>query len=69
VNTLVTAIPCRKADCLLDCDKPSILLNGERRIVPDIYDFMPVWNERGRALNDEMARKSPTCSGSDATSP
>lgn len=68
-NTLVIAIPCRKTDCPSDCDKAAILLYGERRIVPDIYDFMPGWNERGRALNDGMAGKSPTCPGSDATSP
>ena len=63
VSTVEVEIPCRANDCASQCDKPAALLPGEMRVVPDIYSFHPDWKERGRAINDEMARKSPPCSG------
>jgi len=62
VSTVEVAIPCRANDCASQCDKPAALLYGEMRVVPDIYSFHPDWKERGRAINDELARKSQPCS-------
>jgi hypothetical protein len=64
LSMLVAVIPCMTA-CPSLCDKPANLLHGEQRVVPDIYEFMPGWNKRGLALNDEMARRSETCSVGD----
>ena len=41
--------------------QPPIGFPNEDRPVPDIYFMLPEWNERGKALRDELARESPPC--------
>jgi hypothetical protein len=56
------AIPCSDADCKSDCIAPPVGLPDEFRAVPDAYYIFPRWNERGRLLTEELARKFPSCS-------
>jgi hypothetical protein len=51
-------IPCQAVDCTVTCNALPLILDGEYQIVPDIYDRKD-WNERGQAINDQLARKSP----------
>ena len=55
-------IPCPKATCGSDCDRPPVGLHGESPVVPDVAAFSPEMNTRGKALTDELSRKFPPCS-------
>jgi hypothetical protein len=55
------AIPCSAADCKSECAGPPVGLPGEFRAAPDAYYIYPRWNERGRLLAEELARKFPPC--------
>ena len=61
VVTIFTAIPCPEGECTSTCDHPPLVLHGENRVVPDVFDFHPDWKARGKAIGDELARNSPPC--------
>jgi hypothetical protein len=58
-------IPCPKATCDSDCNRPPIGIHGEDRMVPDVGRVFPEVNARGKKLTDELSRKFPPCSGPD----
>jgi hypothetical protein len=67
VNTIFLPVPCAEAPgCAAACETPPDVLYGEMRIVPDVYEE---WDERGRAINEEIGRKSQRCAGSKSASP
>jgi hypothetical protein len=59
---IFAAIPCSDATCKSDCSTPPMGVSGEDRPVPDVGSFIPEWNDRGKLLTDELARKFPPCS-------
>jgi hypothetical protein len=59
--TVTVPIPCRESPCNPACEGPPIVLNDEVQIIPDVTD-MPEWNERGQAINKELAQKLSPCS-------
>jgi hypothetical protein len=59
---IFAAIPCSDATCKSDCSTPPIGVPGEGRPVPDVGSFIPGWNDRGKLVTDELARKFPSCS-------
>lgn len=62
VVTIFAAIPCREAGCAPSCDDPPIILYGENRMIPDVAQFDPDWEARGKTVTDELARQFPACS-------
>jgi len=60
---IFAAIPCSDATCKSDCSTPPVGVPGETRLVPDVGSSIPVWNDRGKLVTDELARKFPPCSG------
>jgi hypothetical protein len=61
VATVIMPIPCRESPCNRGCDGPPIVLDGEMRIIPDVGGSDREWNERGKAINEELAQKLPAC--------
>lgn len=62
VVTIFAAIPCREPACGPGCDDPPLILQGENRVLPDVFYLDPDWGARGKRISDELARKSPACS-------
>jgi len=61
-SRIFVAIPCSDTTCKPGCTRPPMGLPGEVRPVPDVYFITPEWNDRGRLVTDELARKFPPCS-------
>jgi hypothetical protein len=61
VSTVIMSIPVRESALNPDCDGPPIVLDGEVVIVPDVASYQREWNERGKAINDELAQKLSPC--------
>jgi hypothetical protein len=59
-------IPCSDPACGSDCMRLPRGLPGEVRPVPDVFFITPEWNNRGKMVTDELARKFPACSGEKA---
>jgi hypothetical protein len=59
-------IPCRDTNCVSSCDAPPLVLAGEGRVVPDVFDLEPDWGARGTKISEDLARDAPECSGSSA---
>jgi len=59
---ILAAIPCSVSTCTSHCDDPPMGLPGEFRPVPDVYYILHEWNERGKAVTEELSRKSHSCS-------
>lgn len=62
VTTVEIRIPCPKANCSAECDEPPPILEGENIVIPDVARTIPDWNERGEKINEELARRLPSCS-------
>jgi hypothetical protein len=60
-------IPCPKPTCVSDCNRPPVGIHGEGRLVPDVGEFIPEMNARGKELTEELLRKFPPCSGANKT--
>jgi hypothetical protein len=60
VVTVFTAIPCREPLCGPVCDDPPQILHGEKRVIPDV-GYYPDSEARGKAIDNELERKSPAC--------
>lgn len=60
-NLLEIDVPCQEQESYCACEAPPLLLPGERWIVPDVYEFHPDWNERGKRINDKLNRRSAKC--------
>ncbi|HVM91768.1 MAG TPA: hypothetical protein VMT67_03095 [Terriglobales bacterium] len=61
-TSLEILLPCSPlAECLTDCGAPSQITDGERPVVPDVFQFHKDWNERGKTLADALSRKYSTC--------
>jgi hypothetical protein len=59
VTRAEAAIPCFDAGCKPGCDNPPVVLDGER-----VFLFTPSkaeWEARGKAIDKELAQKSPSC--------
>jgi hypothetical protein len=61
LTTAIMTIPCRESGCNPGCDGPPVVFDGEARIVPDIAASELEWNERGKAINAELAEKLSPC--------
>jgi hypothetical protein len=61
VATVIMSIPCYESPCKASCDGPPIVLDGEVMIVPDVGSFERESNERGRAINEELAKRFSPC--------
>jgi hypothetical protein len=59
---IFASIPCLDANCTSACVGAPKGIRGEDRAVPDVYYLNPEWNSRGKAISDDLARKSPPCS-------
>jgi hypothetical protein len=66
INTIFLPIPCSEVGCVVDCETPPDVRYGEMRVVPDVYEE---WDARGRAITEEIDRKSQRCAGSKSASP
>jgi hypothetical protein len=44
-----------------DCTASPPITEGERFVVPDVFQFYEDWNERGKALADTLSRKYSAC--------
>jgi hypothetical protein len=44
-----------------DCTNAPPIAEGERVMIPDVYDFYKDWNERGKTLADTLSRKYSAC--------
>jgi hypothetical protein len=44
-----------------DCTNAPPIAEGERVMIPDVYDFYKDWNERGKSLADTPSRKYSAC--------
>jgi hypothetical protein len=66
INSIFLLIPCSEVGCAVNCETPPDVLYGEARVVPDVYEE---WDARGRAINEEIDRKSQRCAGSKSASP
>jgi hypothetical protein len=67
VNAIILPVPCSEAaGCAANCETPPDVLYGEMRVVPDVYEE---WDARGRAINEEIGRKSQRCAGPKSASP
>lgn len=62
--TIFTTIPCREPAC--DCGNPPPILEGEARVVPDVFYLEPDWETRGKVVSDRLAHRFPRCSSSRA---
>ena len=61
--SVLTAIPCREADCKLSCNAPPVVLKDENRVIPDVFAFEPDWGTRGDKISNDLAREFPLCPG------
>ena len=61
VSTIEMPIPCLKAGCNAQCIEPPLVLEGENPVIPDVVRDNQEWNERGKAIAEELARKSSPC--------
>lgn len=59
-NLLLIKAPCHEQEPSCACGMPPLLLHGEGRVIPDIYEFHPDWNERGDRVNKKLAQQ-PQC--------
>jgi hypothetical protein len=59
--TVSVPIPCRESACDPDSDRPPIILDGEAQFFPDTAMNRREWNERGNAINAELAKKLSPC--------
>jgi hypothetical protein len=59
VATVEATIPCHDTGCRSGCDNPPVVLDGERAFLFTPSDAE--WEARGRAISEELARKSPSC--------
>ena len=50
-----------QSECTADCTTPPPITEGERFVVPDVFQFHKDWNERGEALADTLSRKYSAC--------
>lgn len=57
-----TLLPCSsQSGCTAECTTPPPITEGERVVVPDVFQFDKDWNERGKALADTLSRKYSAC--------
>lgn len=61
VTTTTVKIPCRESYCDPACDEPPIIFEGEAPTIPDVMYYDKESNERGRAINAELAQKYSPC--------
>lgn len=55
-------LPCSsQPDCISDCPTPPPITEGERVVIPDVYQFYRDWNDRGKTLADALYRKYSAC--------
>jgi hypothetical protein len=60
--SLEILVPCLpQSECVADCRSPPPIIEGERFVVPDVFQFRKDWNERGKALADTLSRKYSAC--------
>lgn len=60
--SLEIPVPCsRQSECIAPCTIPPPITEGERYVVPDVFEFRKEWNERGKALADTLSQKYPAC--------
>lgn len=60
-TTLELLIPCLQTGCAVECTRPPVVLGDEKVWVPDISRWNEAYIARGRALNEQLARKFPPC--------
>jgi hypothetical protein len=66
-STAFAEIPCAKATCKPDCNRPPVGIHGESRSLTDIGQSSPGMNVRGKELTEQLSRKFPPCSGDKST--
>jgi hypothetical protein len=60
--SLEIPLPCSpQSECTAECTTPPPTTEGERIVVPDVFQFYKDWNERGKALADTLSQKYPAC--------
>jgi hypothetical protein len=60
--SLEILLPCLpQSECIADCATPPPINEGERFVVPDVFQFHRDWNERGKALADTLYQKYSAC--------
>jgi hypothetical protein len=61
VVTVIVPIPCRESACNPDCGEPPLYLEGEMVVVPDTLSDAHGWNDRGKAITEELEQKLSPC--------
>jgi hypothetical protein len=60
--SLEIPLPCSpQSECTADCTTPPPITEGERVVVPDVFQFHKDWNDRGKTLADALYRKYSAC--------
>ena len=60
--SLEIPLPCSpQSECTGDCTTPPPITEGERFVVPDVFQSYKDWNERGKALAVTLSRKYSAC--------
>ena len=58
--SLLIGVPCSpQSQCATDCKAPPVIMEGERTVIPDVYEFHKNWNDRGKTLADALSRQYP----------
>jgi hypothetical protein len=59
---LEIVVPCSpQSQCATECKAPPPITEGEKVVVPDIFEFHKDWNERGKMLADTLSRQYSAC--------
>jgi hypothetical protein len=60
--SLEIPLPCLpQSECAADCTTPPPIAEGERLVIPDVFQFHKDWNDRGKTLADALSRKYSAC--------
>lgn len=59
--TITVSIPCRELTCNPDCDEPPLVQGNETEVIPDTLSDAHDWNNRGKAITEELERKMFPC--------
>jgi len=60
--SLEISVPCLpQSECAADCTTSPPIIEGERFVVPDVFQFYKDWNDRGKTSADALYRKYSAC--------
>jgi len=59
--TITVPIPCREPACNPNCDAPPFVQGNETEVIPDTLSDAHDWNNRGKAITEELEQKLFPC--------